>query len=118
MTLSVAIATKVYDLAGRILMLNVDETASQTRTYERRVTRTATLDTGAYIDDRGYFAGDRTINVSLSGSKELFEALRYILENYSSLWISLPDGAYSGNMSRLTISGNRIRFTLLLEGDA
>lgn len=114
---SAALATKVYDLNGRVYMPEVVENASRIRDYERRMTRSATLDTGAYIDDRGYFDGDRTIEIAVQGDKTVFDSLLYILQNYSSIWIFIPDGAYAGNMKRLNQDNGRINLTLLLESE-
>ena len=115
---SLSISTKVYDNAGHVLLFNLIEQSSKIRDYRRRLTRTATLDTGAYIDDRGYFDGDRTIEVAVSGDKALFDSLLYITQNYGSLFVFLPDGAYNGNIQRLTQDGGRIRLTLLIESEA
>ena len=115
---SIGLSTKIYDNAGRVVMFDLIEQSSKLRDYRRRLTRTATLDTGAYIDDRGYFDGDRTIDIAVSGDKPLFDSLLYITQNYSSLWIFLPDGAYNGNIQRLTQDAGRIRLTLLIESEA
>lgn len=98
--------------------MHVLETPTDMRDYTRRLTRAATLDTGAYIDDRGYYPGDRTVNVSVQGDKALFDRLLHIIQNYGSIWIMLPDGAFVGNMQRLVESNGRINFILLIEGDA
>ena len=118
MITAVGISTLVFDLSGHVLLQHVDETTSKTRDFRRRLTRTATLDTGAYIDDRGYYPGDRTIELAFNGNQSLFESLRYILQNYSSLSIMLPDGPFIGNMQRLSQDRGRIALTLLIESDA
>ena len=115
---SIGLSTKTYDNAGRVVLFDLIEQSSKLRDYRRRLTRTATLDTGAYIDDRGYFDGDRTIDVVAYGSKATFDSLLYITQNYSSLWVFLPDGAYNGNIQRLTQDAGRIRLTLLIESEA
>jgi hypothetical protein len=115
MITSIALATKTFDLDGHVYMSEVNEPASTFQEYTRRLTRMATLDTGAYIDDRGYFDGDRTVDISLNGDKAFFESLLYLIKNYSSMWIFLPDGAYTGNMQRLQQDNGLIRFSLLLE---
>lgn len=118
MSSSVALATKTFDLNGSIHMHDLNDSSSNLQDYRRRITRAATLDTGAYIDDRGYFDGDRTIDVALNGDKALFDNLLYIHKNYGSIWIFLPDGAYTGNMQRLSQSNRRINVTLLIEAEA
>ena len=115
---SIGLSTKVYDNAGRVVLFDLIEQSTKIRDYRRRLTRTATLDTGAYIDDRGYFDGDRTIDVAVAGDKTLFDSLLYLTQNYSSLWVFLPDGAYNGNIQRLTQDAGRIRLTVLLESEA
>lgn len=113
-----AISTKVFDLNGSVYIPHVVQSSSNMNDYRRRLTRQATLDTGTYIDDRGYFPGDRTIDVSVQDDKSLFEQLRYIIQNYASILIMLPDGAFTGNMQRLTHGNGRISISLLIETDA
>lgn len=115
---ALGLSTKTYDTSGRVVLFNLIEQSSNIRDYRRRLTRTATLDTGAYIDDRGYYDGDRTIGVSATGDKALFDSLLYITQNYSSLWIFLPDGAYNGNVQSLNQTGGNINLTILLESEA
>jgi len=115
---SVALCTKTFDLNGRVFLSDVVENNSTLNDYRRRLTRTATLDTGAYIDDRGYFDGDRTIDVEAKCNSDLFNSVLYILQNYGSIWIMLPDGAYSGNIQRLTRSNGGLNLTLLIESTA
>ena len=118
MITSIALGTKIFDLAGSVYMPNVKETASTFQDYQRRMTRMATLDTGAYIDDRGYYDGDRTIEISLNGDKVFFDSLLYLIKNYAAMWIFLPDGAYTGNMRRLRQDNGVIQFTILIESAA
>jgi hypothetical protein len=112
---SVGISTKTFDLAGNVHLFDIVEQSSKLQDYKRRLTRTATLDTGAFIDDRGYFDGDRTVDVAVQGDLVLFEQLTYLIKTYGSMWIMLPDGAFTGNMQRLNQAGGKINITLLLE---
>ena len=114
----IALSTKTFDFNGNVFMPFVNETGSRFQDYRRRLTRTATLDTGAFIDDRGYFDGDRTIDILLNGSKSFFDSLLYLTQNYSSMWIYLPDGVFNGNIQRLVQDGGTIQLSILLQSKA
>jgi hypothetical protein len=116
--LSAAISTKIFDHAGSLLLFGLDENTSDLHNYNRRLTRTATLDTGVFIDDRGYFDGDRSIEMVLTGTDALFNSLLYLIQNYSSVLIMLPDGAYNGNISKLRKTSGKIRVSFLIESAA
>lgn len=115
---SIGISTKVFDFNGNVHLLDVDDTQSSIEDYRHRVTRTATLDTGAYIDDRGYVPGDRTVEISAITTPEIYDKLLYIFKTYTSLLITLPDGAFNGNMSRLVRTKGRTVITILIESAA
>jgi hypothetical protein len=51
----------------------------------------------------------------VQGDLALFEQLTYLIKTYGSMWIMLPDGAFTGNMQRLNQAGGKINITLLLE---
>lgn len=115
---SICLSTKTFDLNGYVHLFNIDLSTSDTRSRTRRVSRFATLDGGAYIDDAGYSHGDRTITAIMTGTESIFDALVYLIENYGSMWISLPDGAFTGSLSRVDRSSGKIRATILLEAAA
>jgi hypothetical protein len=115
---AIGISTKVFDLNGNIILHDVDDTKSSIEDYRHRVTRVATLDTGAYIDDRGYVPGDRTVEISATTNQSEYEKLLYIFKTYTSLLISLPDGAFNGNLSRLSRNKGRTNLTVLIESAA
>lgn len=115
---SIGISTKVFDFNGNVHLLDVDDTKSSIEDYKHRITRAATLDTGAYIDDRGYVPGDRTVEITAITNPDVYERLLYIFKTYTSLLITLPDGAFNGNMSRLIRSKGRTVITVLIESAA
>lgn len=117
MNTNIGLATPTYDLDGAIIIQNdLDEVRYS---GARRILRIATLDGGVYVSDFGYTAADRTIAIKISNAIEVvFEQLRYLMENYSSLVVCTPHGAYTGALQDVTHSGGDVEATLLLTGDA
>jgi len=117
----IGLSTQTYDLDGYVFLedTDIDWSNSDIQTLSRRVTRTGTLDTGAYLDDRGYAHGDRSLSVAAKGGQSMYESLSYLLQNYSTLWVTLPDGAFIGSLQRVR-PGRRgiVNLTILLQGDA
>jgi len=115
MILTAAIATRTFDLLGSMYFYGLIDSKSNLQEFTRRMSRTATLDTGAVIDDRGYYAGDRTIEINIPSSQPAYDQLLYIIQNYGTLLIFLPDGAFTGNMQRMKQDNGTISFSFLLE---
>jgi len=117
----IGLSAQTFDLDGYLFLedTDIDWTNSDIRTISRRVTRTGTLDTGAYLDDRGFAHGDRSLTVSAKGGQATYERLSYLLQNYSSLWVTLPDGAFIGSLQRVRNGRNgNVTATILLQGEA
>ena len=115
---AIAFSTLTYDLSGCVLLQNVDLGKSDLETYTRRVTRYATLDSGAYLDDAGYSDGDRTITVSLRGTEDLFDALVYLIKNYGLMYVFLPDGAFTGAIASVDPNDGNITVSVLIKATA
>lgn len=90
----IAIAAPVFDIAGAMIFKNASD--SDFDTVQRRISRTATLDGGAYVSDAGYSDADITLVVrvrSLTDAQAV--SIRRLIENYSTLVATTPRAAYS-----------------------
>jgi hypothetical protein len=97
----ISLSTQVFDLQGFLTINNVDMSASDLDTLRRRAVRT-----------------DRTLTIAKETSADLYDALAYLIKNYSLLWVMLPDGAFVGTLSSLAQRGGQVIAQVLIQGDA
>ncbi len=91
----IGLAARTFDPEGTLLLPWRDGT--ETESISRRVNRTATLDGGVSITNRGYAPGDRTVTLSLQGEPlARVERARRLLRLHSQITISMRDGCYTG----------------------
>ncbi|GHA85460.1 hypothetical protein [Modicisalibacter luteus] len=91
----IGLAALTFDPEGALLVPWRDGT--ETDSISRRITRTATLDGGAAISNRGYSPADRTITLSLDGLPlALVDRARRLLRLHGNLTVSLREGTFAG----------------------
>lgn len=101
---SVVIASSVFDPLGYVA-LDV-KPDSEIGTISRRITRTATLDGGATIEDNGYAPADATINLTVRlVSVEYENLLMRLVKLYPFLVLSTRYGAFLGAVDYFKPSG-------------
>lgn len=110
----IVLSSRVFDLDG---FLSLDVSADSTQFDKvRRVTRTATLDGGAFITDFGYTDSDRTMTFRLNKlDRDTQRAVERFLRTYSEVGISCYDGFYIGALSDTTVSGGVLTLTFLVK---
>ena len=116
---SVTLASEVFDPLGFVVL--AIEPDSDLSTISRRVTRTATLDGGATIEDLGYCAGDQTLNLQVRiRSPEEESRLLRLIRLYPILNLSTQYGAYRGVVDLYTPSPGKstLRFLVQSQLDA
>lgn len=90
----IAISAPVFDITGAMVFKDAGD--SEFDTVSRRVSRTATLDGGAYVSDAGYSDADITLVFKV---KQLTSAdvinLRRMFSSYNTLVATTPRAAYS-----------------------
>ena len=92
---SVTLASEVFDPWGSIVLDIKPE--SDLSTLSRRVTRTATLDGGATIEDLGYCAADSTLNIQILIRNPDDEGrLLRLIKLYPTLTLATRYGAFRG----------------------
>jgi hypothetical protein len=78
---------------------------SDTRTLTRRISRSATLDGGALINDGGYCDADRTMTLALRGLTQAQAQDLETIAAYPVCYLSLPHGLYRGTVQALALNG-------------
>lgn len=109
----VGLSSSTYDLNGSVRINAL--ASSDFDTMERRVSRVKTLDGGVVINDGGFAHGDRTITIAwkISSAAE-YDAVKYLVETYAQLRVSLRDGVYLCAPYRLSQSAGDGALELLL----
>lgn len=98
-----AIFTKQFDpLGDRLLAVNAGR--SRLGDVSRRKTRVKTLDGGYAIEDRGFSAADRSIQLAFPASKAERDYLKYLVSTYSYCYICIDGALYYVSISRLAES--------------
>lgn len=89
--------------------------AQQSDTFERRVSRVATLDGGAAVSDRGYSDSDRTLTYTYRPvSKEHDERARRIVRLHPTVTVSAPEGVFRAVPQSFENGKAENTFTLLV----
>lgn len=112
----IGVAAPVYDPFGWFVMHNPDGKGSDTAALSRRVTRTATLDGGAVVNDQGYSPADRTIDVQFDAdtSEDVVEGIRRLVRLYSSVVLTMADGCFNASPSAFRVTSGKATLTLLI----
>ena len=112
----IGLSTMTFDLNGALL-LNFDEMRSDISSITRRITRQQTLDGGAYFSDSGHSSSDNTLTVLLPEADEALDnKIRHLVENYSLLFITTRDGAFTGGITKYNTRNGSCILTILIAG--
>lgn len=104
------LAAPVFDPKGLVALSHTG--GSDYGNLTRRGNREATLDGGAVLIDGGYSVADRTFKIVARGqTRETYDAVAYLLQTYSQLMLSCPEGLFWGGMRDLRPQGSGLTFT-------
>lgn len=106
----ISITSKLFDLAGSVLLNVPDPDYGQTR---RRATRVATLDGGAVVNDGGYSESDRQIQLRWRVSSSEDETLRRIVRLHSRIVASTPVGVLESIIEEYSVRDGQASLTIL-----
>lgn len=109
----ISISTITASTTGNVVLKQ--DVSSEVGAKTARVTRTATLDGGVYINHSGYTDGDRTLRIKGNVNAEQSTILSNIFEDYTSSLISIKDGLYFGAISTLSTENGKLAMTFLIE---
>lgn len=95
-----------------VIYENLDSDLS---TMTARVTRSQTLDGGAVITHSGVSHGDRTLRIRAKLDEADAATLTAIHEDETLLYLSAPDGFFSGAIESLKIDGGDLTLSFLIK---
>lgn len=81
----------------------------------RRVSRVATLDGGAAINDFGYSDADRTLNIEWQATREQADNIARMVKAYGRLIVSFRDGCFLGAPENFSPSEKTVSLSILIE---
>jgi len=110
----IGIADQAYDLAGAVI-IKPDYSATATRGGERRLTHNKTLDGGVVINDGGVSAGDKTMDIKLTSSRDLWSRLWALFE--TALWVTLAtdEACYLAKIQRIKEADGKITLSVMVK---
>lgn len=107
------IAAKTFDLSGALTIR--PRVANSQGAMTRRVTRSATLDGGAAVSDRGFTHSDRTMTVEWQPVSAAEDAIARRLHQYHSrVLVSTEEGCFEAVPETLDLAASGNSFTLLI----
>jgi hypothetical protein len=110
----IVLSSRVFDLEG-FVPLRV-QANSQQFDKVRRVTRTATLDGGAFITDFGYTDSDRTFTFQINKLDRVgIAAVERLMRTYAEIGVATFDGFYVGAMSGTQVRNGVLQVTVLVK---
>jgi hypothetical protein len=113
----ISISSPVFDVDGNMLSHRLDTTANLF-TQSRRVSRTATLDGSAIIEDLGYSVADRTLTLAVRGlSRSDADNLERMVQGNTRLVVSSDAGIFSCAISNYNYSDGVATLTALVGSD-
>lgn len=92
-----------------------DDSRSEIKVSKARVTRTATLDLGAVIDNQGYAAGDRVIRIVSEVSEAVEAKLWDLYKNNLYLLVSTRDGIFYGSVDEMNVDRGQLSMIFLVK---
>jgi len=110
----ISISAPTFDLDGSLLLRG--SARSDLFSQSRRVSRTATLDGGVYLDDMGFTHGDRTLRITVKAdSLKTIDALAYLHRTYAQLMVATIEGVFLGAISQISVTNGDIIITYLVK---
>lgn len=109
----ITIAAELFDLAGVLEFMPLAD--GEDRTFSRRISRTATLDQGVAISDRGYSDGDVTYVYRYKPvSKAHDETARRLLRTHPTVVLCNRDGVFRAAIETFQPGADQNEITLLV----
>lgn len=89
--------------------------SSKLKEKTARISRTATLDGGVYIEHGGYTDGDRTLRVEAVVDAVQEAALKTIFEGQTLVTISMDDGLFLGAIQYMAVDNGDLKMTIYIK---
>ena len=88
--------------------------SSDTGKLTRRVSRTATLDLGVAINDRGFSHGDRTMTFEWVASKQTNDTAAYLTRMHGRVQVAMGEGVFAAVIQDCITGRTESSITLLV----
>jgi len=102
-----------FSAYGPVVIL--DRGSAKTMDNRRRVSRSATLDGGCVITDRGFSDGDRTVRLRTDVDESARDVLWSWFRTSSGIVLSLDDGCYTAYLESLSFEGTEMDAKILIK---
>ncbi|MBN1664834.1 MAG: hypothetical protein JW943_14635 [Deltaproteobacteria bacterium] len=112
----IGIASQQYDIDGAFIVSPSPESTSL-RGGQRRITRTKTLDGGVVITDGGLSDGDRTLEIRIPMTRDLWLLLWALFSSAMWITVSTDEGCFLAKIETMTKAGAEIALTILVKED-
>lgn len=105
----ISITTFDYDWVGHIHIKPYPDTGRII--YQRRTSKTATLDGLSSLSDFGWTASDNTLTIKIDNcTPAIIERLIYLVKNYPLLRLANADGVFVGSLNNLRATMYPVEF--------
>jgi hypothetical protein len=111
---TVILSSVVADTNGHV-EFKMDPSKSEIFSRGRRVSQRATLDGGSVTDDYGYSHTDRPCIIVAKLPLGKIEKINYMIENFSSIILSIKDGLYLGAFQDSRVKGAEITLKIIIK---
>ena len=109
----ISISTVLPDTSGNVVINN--DSASNLGERTARVSRTATLDGGCYINHSGFTDGDRTLSIVSKINLAQATVLKNIFETHTQVFVSMKDGLFIGAIPSMTAENGSLKMSIYLK---
>ena len=110
----IVLSSRVFDIDGFLPLQVLAD--SQMFDKVRRVSRSATLDGGAFITDFGYTDSDRNFTFRINRpSRDAQVAIERFMRTYSEIGVATYDGFYVGTISGTSINAGIMELVILVK---
>ena len=112
--MNVSISSPVFDINGHARIMNA--LPGGMSDFSLRVSRVATLDGGAAINNFGYSDADLTMDIRWPATDEaIVESVRRMAKIYSRLIIATAEGCFVGAPASFSLSDGEAGIQILIE---
>lgn len=112
--MNVSITAPLFDLEGHVWLTDVDPDGLAN--FERRNSRTPTLDGLAAIPDFGYSYSDRTLTISWPAiDRQKVETVMRLAKTYNRLIVATEEGCFLGAPGPFSLRSGEAQIQILVE---
>jgi hypothetical protein len=111
----ISISNMVASSSYGNVIIQEDADKSDLKTKTARVSRTATLDGGVYINHSGIADGDRTLRIQSVISRSQEDILEYMYATQTFIIVAISDGVFEGAIETLNSKNGILKMNILVK---